>query len=313
MTISGIIAIDKPSGISSAAVVAKIKRKLGVKKVGHTGTLDPFATGLMLCGVNKGTKLSQFFLGSSKGYVAQIALGVNTDTYDYTGQITDRASFTLLSQITDAQIVKTIQKFKGEQMQTPPIYSALKHNGKPLYQLAREGKPVQKPPRKIEIHSIELQEIKRGELRELNRFFDQLSVIVLIDCSSGTYIRSLAYDIGKQLGCGGTLLSLRRVKTCRFSIDDATPLDEFEALSQDEAFSLIIPMNRAISFMPEIKVDDFMVKSIGFGRPFSLCSLEEKSLSESLFKVIDKTGELVAIVKYDKALCKYDYCCVFVN
>lgn len=364
MTKNGLIAIDKPEGISSAAVVARIKRKLGVKKVGHTGTLDPFATGLMLCGINKGTKLSRFFLGGSKHYIAEVALGIETDTQDYTGQIIDRCNPLLLNTITNEKIIETVVKFKGIQMQKPPVYSALKHNGKPLYQLAREGRPIQKPPRSIEIHSISVHSIRtisKPEFLESDPGYleniltseptglsttqclsklkcsEYLAITISIHCSSGTYIRSLAHDIGQRLGCGGCLSSLRRTETCGFSIDDAISLSQFEDISKEEAANRIINMAQTIPFMPVIQADDEMMETIRFGRifrrqlsvlntlaDFSDTHTEPMPLessntnyylpsSDSYLKVIDSTGELAAIVQYDQVLDKYDYCCVFVN
>ncbi|MBF0412208.1 MAG: tRNA pseudouridine(55) synthase TruB [Desulfamplus sp.] len=319
MTQNGIIAIDKPEGISSAAVVAIVKRKLGVKKVGHTGTLDPFATGLMLCGINKGTKLSQFFLGSSKHYLAEVALGIETDTQDYTGQLVNRCDPLVLDSLTHDTIIETVEKLRGIQMQKPPLYSALKHNGKPLYKLAREGKPVQKPSRMIEIHSIEILNIQKESAADLiskPKFLsDAILLTISVHCSSGTYIRTLAHDIGQQLECGGCLSSLRRTKTCGFSIDDAISLSQLEDMSQEETLTRILPMAQSIPFMPVIQADDKMMETIRFGRTFRFQQPLSFADGENLtdFKIIDTNGELVAIVEYNRVLDKYYYCCVFIN
>lgn len=331
----GIIAIDKPEGISSAAVVARVKKKLGLKKVGHTGTLDPFATGLMLCGINKGTRLSQFFLGSSKRYIAEVALGIETDTQDFTGNTIKKCDPAALTALPHETILEVIDKFLGPQMQHPPVYSALKHNGKPLYQLAREGHPVQKPPRKIEIYSIEVQQIQ--EMSE-SESLSTISVTMSVHCSSGTYIRSLAHDIGQRLGCGASLASLRRTETQGFSIDHAIALSKLEQMGQEEVFDRIIPMGETLPFMPAIYADDTLMDKVRFGRPFFL---EKNPFSDSLLlteptsstdafvpskvsqpsnlnrsrymRVIDRCGQLAAIVQYDIDLDKYDYCCVFAN
>ncbi len=320
MTKDGLIAIDKPEGLSSAAVVAIVKRKLGVKKVGHTGTLDPFATGLMLCGVNKGTKLSQFFLGNSKRYLAEIALGVETDTQDHTGDIINRCDSLLLNCLSHEKIMATVAKFKGIQMQNPPIYSALKHNGKPLYKLAREGNPLQKPPRKIDIHSIELLNVdKISRTQNLESPYlksSPLFLTIFVHCSSGTYIRSLAHDIGQQLGCGASLSYLRRTETCGFSIDNAISINQLDKMSQQELLNQIYPMAEAIDFMPLIEANEQMVETIRFGRPFIFNhQLRFTDREETLinFRVVDTNGELVAIVRFDTLLDKYDYCCVFIN
>ncbi|MBF0378161.1 MAG: tRNA pseudouridine(55) synthase TruB [Desulfamplus sp.] len=347
----GIIAIDKPEGISSASVVAKIKKKLDIKKVGHTGTLDPFATGLMLCGVNKGTKLSQFFLGSNKSYIAEILLGIETDTQDYTGQVIKRCEPSILNSIDNGKIIEAVEKFKGVQMQTPPVYSALKHNGVPLYKLARLGQAIEKPSRKIEIYSIKTESIHSIDILQANKIIsglkclenkisqseilDSMLVTISVDCSSGTYIRSLAHDIGKKLGCGACLSSLRRTKTSGFSIDDAIALTAFQEMPQEDAFSRIIPMAEALKFMPVIHADDNMIETVRFGRVFtpnfqpyyhffnsdsstnhtdSMVVKNFNATNEELyFKVIDSIGRLAAIVKYNANFNKYDYCCVFVN
>ncbi|MBF0468062.1 MAG: tRNA pseudouridine(55) synthase TruB [Desulfamplus sp.] len=330
MTKDGILAIDKPEGISSAAVVARIKKKLGVKKVGHTGTLDPFATGLMLCGINKGTRLSQFFLGSSKCYAAEVILGMETDTQDCTGHIMKQCAPGVVNCLSDEMIVAAIDNFKGSMMQQPPVYSALKHKGKPLYKLAREGQPVQKPPRRIEIYSIVLKKIKKNQRPEtstqtssiagtisdtdsVSSLFNCLSITFEVHCSSGTYIRTLAHDIGQRLGCGGTLFSLRRTQTCVFSIDNAISLGEFEMLDQNEAFNRIIPMAQAIPFMPMVQADETLMERIRFGRTFMLPVQLSDYNNNTYIRVVDSHGELAAIVKYDITLDKYDYCCVFAN
>ena len=341
----GILAIDKPAGISSAAVVARVKRKLGVRKVGHTGTLDPFATGLMLCGIGKGTKLSRFLLGSSKKYVAGVTLGVETDTLDVTGTVVAENPANSVEPITLSDIDDLLHKFRGQQMQHPPIYSALKHQGKPLYQLAREGRPVQKPPRRIEIHALELLSFSNPHLT------------LLVHCSAGTYIRSLAYDMGKHLGCGAMLSSLRRTETCGFSVDGAIPLDHLENMARAEAFDALIPMAEALSFMPAIYANDALMTAVKFGRPFHptgpcghemqpFCSEKKEncSIPESIqerdykdgagenrkgsmdphfsptrasdpiyYRVLDDAGHLIAVVALNQMVGRYDYCCVLVN
>ncbi len=252
----GILALDKPEGISSAALVARVKKVLGVRKVGHTGTLDPFATGLMLCGINKGTRISRFLLGSSKSYIAGITLGTETDTLDATGTVINQSPPDIIEAISPEKILKILDAFRGVQMQHPPVYSALKHKGKPLYKLAREGRPIQKPPRKIEIHSLEL------------KIIDKPCVTLHVHCSSGTYIRSLAHDMGQKLGCGAMLSSLRRTETCGVNIASAIPLARLETMGREEALRHVIPMAETLSFMPAIHADAEMLMQVKFGRPF---------------------------------------------
>ena len=298
---NGIIAVDKPKGISSAGVVARIKRSLNLKKVGHTGTLDPFATGLMLCGINKGTKISRFLLGGPKKYTATLYLGVETDTLDCTGTVEKQADPSLLARISDQQVIDVVNTFIGIQMQAPPVYSALKHKGQPLYKLARAGKAVQKPSRQIEIFSISIENL------------DLPHLTINVHSSTGTYIRSLARDIGTALGCGAHLSDLRRTHSCGFSVDDALDLSCFESMDMTRARARVIPMAEALSFMPLFEADLDMKKKIDFGQNLNL----EKRLSPPLdtasafLRIVDPNGELAAVVEYDSSLGQYNYCCVF--
>lgn len=299
---SGILAVDKPAGISSARLVARIKQCLKVKKVGHTGTLDPFATGVMLCGINQGTRISRFLLGGPKKYTATLCLGVETDTLDRTGIVEKTADSSLVSAITQAEIVKVVNAFAGVQMQHPPVFSALKHEGQPLYRLARLGKPVQKPLRRIEIFSIAIKGI------------DLPHLILDVHCSAGTYIRSLAQDIGSALGCGAHLAELTRTDSCGFSLDNLATLASFEAMDREEALSKIIPMNEALWFMPAFEADIDMVKKIVFGQNPGLENKisPPKDGQEPFVKIVAPDGSVAAVVEYDAPLDRYNYCCVFV-
>ncbi|MBW1845643.1 MAG: tRNA pseudouridine(55) synthase TruB [Deltaproteobacteria bacterium] len=207
--INGLLVIDKHASITSARAVAIVKKLCGVRKVGHTGTLDPFATGVLICCMNKATKLATFLLRGNKKYFAVLHLGVETDTQDSTGTIistSDRVEFS------EEAIKDVFDKFIGTVEQFPPVYSALKHKGVPLHKLARSGKAVSKPPRRVHISSIEIKEI----VLPLVQFE--------ITCSAGTYVRTLCSDIGKHLGCGGHLKALRRTESSGFAIEDALTL-----------------------------------------------------------------------------------------
>lgn len=302
---SGILALDKPAGISSARLVSRVKRCLKAKKVGHTGTLDPFATGVMLCGINRGTRISRFLLGGPKKYTATLCLGVETDTLDRTGVVEKTAESSLLSDITWDQLVKVVDSFAGVQMQHPPIFSALKHEGQPLYRLARQGNPVQKPMRRIEIFSIAITGV------------DLPHVVLDVHCSTGTYIRSLAQDIGSALGCGAHLAELRRTDSCGFAEDSLVSLDSFEAMDDEEALSRIIPMNEVLWFMPSFEADADMVKKIGFGQDLALQNKISPQVEpamdgqERFVRIVAPDGSLAAVVEYDQALDRYNYCCVF--
>jgi len=223
---AGVFLVDKPIGISSFGVVSRLRRILQIKKVGHAGTLDPFASGLLiLCAGRPATKLISQFMDGEKEYFATLRLGVETETQDTEGAITDRRS---VGEISILEIEECLEKFRGRQMQVPPAYSALKHKGKPLYYYARKGIKITKDPREVDIKILERtdgDEILSGEEADLG-----LRVV----CSKGTYIRTLAADIGRALGCGAHLVQLRRTKSGCFSVDESLSWDD---LSCDEALN----------------------------------------------------------------------------
>lgn len=303
---NGIIVIDKPAGISSARVVARVKKITGAKKVGHTGTLDPFATGLMICGINGGTRLSRFFLNGNKTYEAGLLLGVETDTMDCTGEILQNCEVDFFNKNKEKYsrsfFEELLKGFEGRQEQLPPVYSALKHEGVPLYKLARKGTPVQKPPRTITIYSIRLKELCIPSLS-----FE-------VACSSGTYIRTLASDIGAKIGCGGHLFSLRRTITSCFTIDDSITLDEL-ADSENPA-KFIITMDDALPDMPRHIADERLEAKISNGVGITEedgIKIPETLEDETFIKVINKKNQMIAVLNYLKTQNKYNYCCVFHN
>lgn len=211
----GFILLSKPAGITSFAAVAKIKRICGEKRVGHTGTLDPMATGVLPVLLGRATTLSSIMLDGNKRYTATVKLGVTTDTDDITGKVLTESKVN----ISAVELQEALKHFTGKITQTPPMYSALKKDGVRLYDLARQGKTVEIPSREVEVFSINL----LTELNEENCFIIDVSV------SKGTYIRSLARDIGEYLGCGATLTALERTDTCGFSIEDCVSLDDLDA------------------------------------------------------------------------------------
>ncbi len=299
---NGIIAVNKPEGISSARLVSRIKKALDVEKAGHTGTLDPFATGLMLCPINKATRISQFFLGGHKKYLARIYLGRKTDTCDLTGKTIYTAPDGFIDTLRKSDIEMTVKSFTGIQDQIPPIFSALKHKGQPLYKLARQGKQIKKPSRQIEIFSLEIQQIKRP-------FLD-----MEVFCSSGTYIRSLADDIGKKLGCGAHLSKLCRTRSSIFKLEDAIELAALETLDKKEALKRVVPMSACLNFMPEIAVKSSIVKKVRFGQ--KLLAGEGGDVFTQPGEPVRITGdnsELIAIVKLNENRQEYDYSCVFIS
>ena len=207
-----VILIDKPIEWTSFDVVRKIRNAIGIKKVGHAGTLDPLATGLLILCTGKFTKRINEYMAQEKEYTGRIKLGAVTPTYDLESEPIKHQA---VSHITNEQITAVAQSFVGEQMQLPPIHSAIKQQGKPVYLLARKGHDVVMEPRKITIHSLEVKRLTE----------DELSFTVV--CSTGTYIRSLAHDLGAVLGCGGYLSALRRTRIGAFSVDEALSVDGF--------------------------------------------------------------------------------------
>lgn len=301
----GILAIHKPEGISSAGVVARVKRVLGVKKIGHTGTLDPFATGLLLLAVEKATRISRFFLSGSKQYRARVRLGVETDTYDCTGKTVFEADPVIVNALTPADVRAVVAQFFGCQEQIPPSFSALKHEGQPLYKLARKGVMIQKPPRDIEIFSICVDQMDLPEF-EIN-----------VHCTGGTYIRSLAYDIGKKLGCGAHLSGLCRTRSSAFDLDHALRLDALERMTPEEIEPYILPMSECLGFLPVVQVTSALEKKISYGQKLSKEEIEPQlsldSVPDSIIRLVDSSNQLLALIEPDKALPIYNYCCVFTS
>ncbi|MBU1564673.1 MAG: tRNA pseudouridine(55) synthase TruB [Proteobacteria bacterium] len=215
---AGVFLIDKPAGISSFAVVSRLRRVLQIKKVGHAGTLDPFATGLLvLCAGRPATRLISGLMEGDKEYLATLLLGVETETLDTEGAVTSRHQ---VGTIAAATIEACLSHFRGSQLQTPPVYSALKHQGKPLYYYARKGIPITKEARAVEIKFLERTD---GGTDVTG---DVANLAIRVVCSKGTYIRSLAADIGSHLGCGAHLVQLRRIRSGCFSLDGCLSWEE---------------------------------------------------------------------------------------
>lgn len=235
----GLILIDKPEGLTSFSAVSRIKRLAREKRVGHTGTLDPMATGVLPVLLGRATALSSLLLEGDKRYIAEIKLGIATDTDDITGQVLQENSVN----ITTEHLKAVLQKFVGVIDQTPPAYSAIKKDGVRLYKLAREGKNTEIPSRQVEIYEANILE----NLNEENIFKVEFFV------SKGTYIRSLARDIGESLGCGATLYSLRRTKTSAFEIKDCVPLD---SLTEENIEAHILSEEIVVSHLREIFVTE---------------------------------------------------------
>jgi tRNA pseudouridine55 synthase len=292
--VDGILVVDKPAGISSAKVVAQVKSILKARKAGHAGTLDPFATGVMVCLIHRATKLSRFFLHSRKTYEAVLRLGRETDTQDCTGTVTAEADPGMIEE-TDLQAV--FNRFKGRQMQSPPAYSALKHQGVPLYKLARRGKAVQKPDREIDISELTIQEVALPDIR------------FRVTCSAGTYVRTLAADIGRALECGGHLAALRRTASGRFTLAEAVPLDRLaETAEAGPIEDRMIPMAEALTGMAVHSADKPLTQKIRYGNTITVRDLPPLKTDGGYVKVLDKEGNLLAVLYHDTGRERYEYC-----
>jgi tRNA pseudouridine55 synthase len=296
---SGVIVVDKPVGMTSARVVAVVKRLFKARKVGHTGTLDPAASGILICCVNRATRLAAFFLKGRKTYEATLRLGVTTDTQDAAGNITGEKD---PSAIRRQDVVASLMRFKGRIEQKPPVFSALKHRGVPLYKLARAGKAVEKPARQIQIHALDLLEVNVPEVR------------FRVTCSAGTYIRTLCHDLGEALGCGGHLAALRRTESGGFTLADACTLEEIQAAADAGNLSeRLIGMADALRTLPALAADGNVAEKVRFGRQLALTDLgpDSAELGPTLFKIVDAENRLLAVATREGENGGIDYCCVF--
>ncbi len=213
--LNGVLLIDKAPGMTSHDVVAIVRRRLGIKKVGHCGTLDPLATGLLLIVIGKGTKIQDLLMSEDKEYVGTMELGVATDSQDADGEVLETRP---VPELTREQIDAAFAKYKGDFYQMPPMVSAIKKDGVPLYKLARQGKTVEREPRFVHVFSYDIEAVRLPEID------------FRVSCSKGFYVRTYAFDIGNELGCGAHLKRLRRTKSGRFTLDPAITVDQLQAL-----------------------------------------------------------------------------------
>jgi len=280
--VNGILLIDKPEGMTSAAVVRVVKKELGEEKVGHLGTLDPFASGLLPLCLGTGTKISQFLMGERKAYSGTIRLGVETDTFDCTGTVTKTTPVPLIN---DTLLRKLEQQFTGEQWQTPPMYSAIKRKGVPLYKLARQGIEVDRTPRQITITQFSLTSVSA----------DTLSFS--LDCSKGTYVRSLAVDLGATLGCGAHLATLRRTEFGPFTITQALALSLLTSAQAQQTLPLV-SLEKALRHYRAISIAAQMVAMLRQGRQEVLRDLASEATPDEIVQLVGPNDELVAMVQF---------------
>jgi tRNA pseudouridine55 synthase len=230
-TPEGVLLVDKPQGITSHDVVSKMRKVFRIKKVGHAGTLDPMATGLLLIMIGKATKISQYLMSNDKEYTGTVHLGIETDSQDAEGEVVTEKP---VPELTEADVLAEMKTFMGDQYQTPPMFSAKKVNGQKLYKLARQGKTIEREARVIHVSKYEMTS------------FDLPHVSFVVRSSKGAYIRTLAHDLGNKLGCGGHLCELRRTVVGKFNIEDANTIEELEEMSPSVLRRKLIPINQAV-------------------------------------------------------------------
>lgn len=271
---SGIVVLKKEEGITSQGAVNRVKRLFDVSKAGHTGTLDPLATGVLPILVGRAVKASEYMLTSDKYYKATLMLGITTDTEDISGSVLTKCDTIPC----ENEVLSAIQKFTGEILQTPPMYSALKVGGKKLCDIARRGEKIEREPRKITVHSI-----KAERITESTYSLD-------VHCSKGTYIRTLCADIGAFLGCGGVMAALERTKASVFTLEDAHTLSEIENMSEAERRALIIPIEKIFDGLEKVYLEPFFARLCRCGVEIYLKKIEKTLLPLSRVTLWDSKG-----------------------
>ena len=274
----GIVIVDKPQDWTSQDVTARLRRVFNTRSIGHGGTLDPMATGVLPVFVGRATRGVEFFEHAEKTYETVLRLGLTTDTEDITGTVLTEMPVS----VTDEQVEAALAVFRGQIMQIPPMYSALKVNGQKLCDLARKGKTVERQPRPITIHEMTLLERTENTLR------------LRVRCSKGTYIRTLCKDIGEQLGCGGCMESLRRVSAGEYTIDEAVPLQEL--LDTDQPEKYLRDVDTMFRNYPAVTLTANQEKRCRNGNPFSV------KLAEGSYRAYSQTGEFLMLAKVEDGI-----------
>ena len=289
-TLSGVLIIDKPAGFTSHDVVARARKMLGIRQIGHFGTLDPFATGVLPLSIGKATRFAQFYLKSRKAYEGTFRFGFSTDTYDATG----KPASPLEERIPDpGELNRAMQEFTGRIMQTPPPFSAKRVAGTRAYKLARQHKPVDLAPVEVEIYALELVGLEGDRAR------------FAVECSGGTYVRSLAHDIGKKLGCPAHLASLRRTAVAEFTEKQAVTLETLdEKIRRGEAERCVITLASLLPQFPELIVRGKEEQNVRHGHRFELAlaarlgSHSAQSRPVSLLKILNAERQLIAVARH---------------
>jgi tRNA pseudouridine55 synthase len=279
--VSGVLVVDKPVGLTSHDVVQIVRRGTGIRRAGHTGTLDPRASGVLVILIGPAVRLSEYVSASDKRYQATIRLGSTTDTYDSEGTVTSSSE---VGDIDEQEFDEILQKFVGEMEQVPPPYSAVKVKGRKAYEMARKGEEVELEPRTINVYSLEVLEWAPPE------------AVIDVYCSSGTYVRSLAHDLGKEMGTGAHLVGLRRTKSGRFTLRDAVPLRRLqEAFDQGDWYKYLIPAAEALSDWPMVELDPDEVELVRHGH-----RVKANEDDVGWARGVSQQGDLVALLEADE-------------
>jgi tRNA pseudouridine55 synthase len=296
----GVLIIDKPAGMTSHDVVARVRKIIGQRRVGHTGTLDPFATGVLVILIGRATRLAQFLSGAEKEYAAIIRLGYATDTGDLTGAPTVKELPTKGTSFTKEKIEAALAALRGDLEQTPPMYSAKKVSGKKLYELARRGEEVARPPIRVTIGKFESVAPNDRLLQENEDGTNDLRVRVL--CSAGTYVRVLAEDFGERLGLGAHLVELRRTRAGTFKIADAITLERLSELTKSDSLEqVLISPSDALSHLPMVQLNQEDVRSTRQGVDLRFDEAEASGWPNSQpVRLRASGGELIAVGAYDR-------------
>lgn len=285
MLFNGFIVVNKPVGLTSTDVVRRVKRLISRQKVGHGGTLDPIADGVLPIGLGQATRLMEYILDGTKEYLATFRLGEKTDTYDYTGKIIGQSDFSF---VTRESILKSIPKFTGWIYQKPPRFSALKFKGKRAYNLARAGVEFELTPRLVKVHSISLERLQLPDVE------------FRIRCSRGFYVRSLANDLGEYVGCGSHVVKLTRLKVGPFNLPNSITLDELEIhSSRDSIMQIIEPMDVALKGLRKVSLNPDYEASFIMGKPLIFLNDLLKLENDEYVRVYNNDCNFFSIAKYD--------------
>jgi tRNA pseudouridine55 synthase len=276
--LDGLLVVDKPAGFTSHDVVAKLRRAAGQRRVGHAGTLDPDATGVLLVGLGRATRLLRFLQETAKSYDGRVVFGIATTTLDAAGDVVDQAPMT----VTEDEVAAATQRFVGEINQIPPMVSAVQVGGRRLHEIARAGEEVERPVRRVRVDRFDVVSFEPGAYPE---------AAIEVECGSGTYVRSLAADLGSALGGCAHLGSLRRTRVGSFTLVEARPLDEIES----DVEAVLLSPREAMRDLERVDVDTERARAVTHGMPFPATAFAEGELGGGPFAVVDPSGDLLAV------------------